>query len=210
MSEKIPGPAYRLLTPRLCIRCWNPGDAAALKTAVEASREHLNPWMPWAHEETSLQDQIDRLRQVRAQFDQGQDFTFGIFNRDESLVLGSTGLHTRLGSHAREIGYWVHVDHVGKGYATETAAALTKVAFELEGLDRVEIHCDPANLGSAAIPKKLGYTLEATLARRTHWPNGKVEDSMIWTLFAADYPPTPAARLEIQAFDAAGREIVLK
>ena len=210
MNEKIPGPAYRLLTPRLCIRCWNPSDAAALKTAVEASREHLQPWMPWAHEETSLQDQIDRLRQVRAQFDQGQDFTFGIFNRDESLVLGSTGLHTRLGSHAREIGYWVHVDHVGKGYATETAAALTKVAFVLEGLDRVEIHCDPANLGSAAIPKKLGYPLEATLARRTHWPNGKVEDSMIWTLFAADYPPTPAARLEIQAFDAAGREIVLK
>ena len=48
----------------------------------------------------------------------------------------------------------------------------------------MEIHCDPANLASAAIPRKLGYTHEATLRRRTHSSDGKVEDSMIWTLFA--------------------------
>ncbi|MFN2149949.1 MAG: GNAT family N-acetyltransferase [Anaerolineales bacterium] len=209
MSEKIPGPAYRVLTPRLCIRCWQPSDAAQLKAAVDASREHLKPWMPWAHQETSLQDQIERLRQVRGEFDLGQDFVYGIFNRDESRVLGSTGLHTRRGSHAREIGYWIHVDHIGQGYATETAAALTRAAFEIEGMDRVEIHCDPANLGSAAIPRKLGYTHEATLRRRTHWSNGKVEDSMIWSLFAMDYPQSPAAQLEIQAFDAARRSISL-
>jgi RimJ/RimL family protein N-acetyltransferase len=121
--------------------------------------------------------------------------------------LGSTGLHTRRGPQAREIGYWIHVDHVGQGYATEASAALTKVAFKIDGMDRVEIHCDPANLASAAVPKKLGYTHEATLRRRSHWDDGKIEDSMIWTLFAADYPTSPAAQLEIQAFDAAGREI---
>lgn len=209
MSEKIPGPAYRVLTPRLCIRCWQPEDAAQLKAAVDASREHLIPWMPWARQETTLQDQIDRLRRVRGEFDLGQDFAYAIFSRDESQVLGSTGLHTRRGSHAREIGYWIHVDYVRKGYATETAAALTKVAFEIDGMDRVEIHCDPANLASAAVPKKLGYTHEATLRRRSHWSEGKVEDSMIWTIFAADYPQSPAAQIEIQVYDAAGREITL-
>lgn len=209
MTETIPGPAYRVLTPRLCIRCWQPADAAQLKAAVDASREHLIPWMPWAQEETTLQYHIDRLRKVRGQFDLGQDFGYAIFSRDESQVLGSSGLHTRRGPHAREIGYWIHVDHIGQGYATETSAALTKVAFTIEGMDRVEIHCDPANLASAAIPRKLGFTHEATLRRRSHWSNGKVEDSMIWTLFAADYPQSPAARLAIQAFDAAGREIPL-
>ena len=165
--------------------------------------------MPWAQEETALQTQIDRLRQVRGQFDFGNDFVYGIFSRDETLVLGSSGLHTRVGNHAREIGYWIHVDHIGKGYATKASAALTKVAFEIDGVDRVEIHCDPKNLPSAAIPKKLGYTLEATLRRRSHWADGKVEDSMIWTLFAEQYSDSPAAQLEIQAFDAAGREIGL-
>ena len=207
MTDTIPGPAYRVLTPRLCLRCWNPQDAPALKAAVDASREHLIPWMPWAQEETSVQMQIDRLRKVRAAFDLGQDFGYGILNRDESKVLGSSGLHTIADDHALMIGYWIHVDHTRQGYGTEAAAALTQVAFLINGLDRVEIYCDPDNAASAAIPRKLGYVHEATLRRRSHWPNGKVEDSMVWVIFADDFPTSPAAQLEIQAFDAAGREI---
>ena len=207
MTQPIPGPAYRILTPRMCIRCWTPADAPALKAAVDASREYLLPWMPWARQETSLQMQIDRLRQVRGRFDLGKDFVYGLFSRDESQVLGSSGLHTRVGDRARMIGYWIHVDHAGQGYATEASAALTKVAFLVEDMDRIEIHCDPANTASAAIPRKLGYTHEATLRRRSHWPDGKVEDSMVWTLFVSDFPNSPAAQIEIQAFDAAGRLI---
>jgi RimJ/RimL family protein N-acetyltransferase len=209
MTEPIPGPAYRILTPRLCLRCWEPADAPALKAAVDASREHLTPWMAWAREPTTLQGQIERLRRVRGQFDLGQDFVYGILSRDERQVLGSSGLHTRAGDQARMIGYWIHVDHTRQGYATETSAALTKVAFRVEGMDRVEIHCHPANLASAAIPKKLGYTHEATLSRRTHWPDGRVADSMIWSIFAHQFPASPAAQFQIQAFDAAGREIPL-
>jgi RimJ/RimL family protein N-acetyltransferase len=163
--------------------------------------------MPWAREETNLQMHIDRLRQFRGAFDLGRDFVYGILSRDESQVLGSSGLHTRADELARMIGYWIHVDHTRQGYATETSAALTKVAFLIDGLDRVEIHCDPHNAASAAIPRKLGYVHEATLRRRSHWADGKVEDSMIWTLFADDFPTSPAAQLEIQAFDAVGREI---
>ena len=108
------------------------------------------------------------------------------------------------------IGYWIHVDFIGQGYATETSAALTKVAFLIDKVDRVEIHCDPTNTASAAIPQKLGFALEATLRRRSHWPDGKVEDSMVWTLFSDDFPGTPAAQIDIQAFDAAGRELIIE
>jgi RimJ/RimL family protein N-acetyltransferase len=210
MSQPIiPGPAYRILTARLCIRCWHPEDAPRLKAAVDASRSHLIPWMTWAREEKTPQEHIERLRQVRGAFDLGKDFTYGIFNQDESLVLGSTGLHKRADDRARMIGYWIHVDHIRQGYATETAGALTKVAFLIEGVDRVEISCDPANTASAAIPQKLGYTHEATLRRRIYWSEARVEDALIWSIFADEYPSSPAARIEIQAFDAAGREIPL-
>ena len=33
--QTIPGPAYRILTPRLCIRCWHPADAAGLERFVD-------------------------------------------------------------------------------------------------------------------------------------------------------------------------------
>lgn len=214
MAPKIPGPAYRIETKRLVIRCWEPADASLLKEAVDASREHLLPWMPWAKEEpTDLQTKIDRLRQFRGNFDLGEDFVYAIFNQDESAVLGGTGLHTRIEKTApefpaREIGYWIHVDHINEGLATEVSAALTKVAFEIDQVDRVEIHCEPQNVRSAAVPRKLGYQHEATLARRLRTTEGRPRETMIWSLFASDYPDSPSAAAKLAAFDAIGRQIL--
>ena len=46
----------------------------------------------------------ERLRGFRARFDLGQDFIYGVFNAEENRLLGGTGLHTRAGQGAREIG----------------------------------------------------------------------------------------------------------
>ena len=203
-------PAYRIQTPRLIIRCWEPADAALLNAAVDVSTEHLRPWLPWAwYDPAPLAEKIELLRRFRGQFDLGQDFIYGIFNADESSVIGGTGLHMRLGPQAREIGYWLHVDHLGQGYATEATAALTKVAFEIDRVERVEIHCDPENRASAKIPAKLGYRHEATRRRLPLGRNGQLRDNMIWTLFADDYMNGPCAASEIAAFDAAGRPLTL-
>ena len=126
-TTQIPGPAYRVVTPRLVIRCWEPADAPLLKAAIDASIEHLLPWMPWAaNEPTDIDTKIALIRRFRGQFDLGQDFTYGIFDREETQALGGTGLHTRLGSDAREIGYWVRADGINRGVATEAAGALTR------------------------------------------------------------------------------------
>ena len=65
--------------------------------------------------------------------------------------------------------------------ATETVAALTRAAFETEGVRRVEIHCDIDNGPSAAIPRKLGFTLETIL---------KVEpmDKLVWAMTSKQAP----------------------
>ena len=209
MTDTIPGPAYRILTRRLVLRCWQPADAPLLKAAIDASIEHLLPWMPWAKgEPTSVQAKIILIRRWRGEFDLGQDFVYGVFNRQETQVLGGTGLHTRLGFNAREIGYWIHVAAIGQGYATELSAALTKTAFEIEKVDRVEIHCDPKNVRSAAIPRKLGYTLEAILRQRSRDTDGNLRDSMIWSLLANEYRASPSVAAVIEAYDGAGRRIM--
>jgi RimJ/RimL family protein N-acetyltransferase len=88
--------------------------------------------MPWADDEPQeLRDRVEWLRRARGKFDMDQDFVYGIFSPDESRVLGGTGLHTRVGEGAREIGCWIHQDHVNQGLATETTAALTRVAVEI-------------------------------------------------------------------------------
>lgn len=74
-------------------------------------------------------------------------------------------------------------------------------------VDRVEIHCHPANVASAAIPRKLGFTHEATRRRVMRDSAGAPCDSMIWTLLASEYPASLAARIEITAYDAMGHRI---
>jgi RimJ/RimL family protein N-acetyltransferase len=75
---------------------------------------------------------------------------------------------------------------------------------------RVEIHCDPDNVRSAAVPRKLGFTHEATLRKRVPKDKDEVNwgDSMIWTLFIEDYPSTPAASIKIEVYDAMERRIM--
>jgi len=92
------GPAYRIETERLVIRCWHPTDAPLLKEAIDCSLDHLRPWLPWAHDEPQeLDRKVEHLRRVRADFDSGKDFVYGILSNDEKRVLGGTGLHRKLG-----------------------------------------------------------------------------------------------------------------
>ena len=202
-------PAYRIKTKRLIIRCYNPDDAPLLEASVIESVEHLKPWMPWAQSENeeTLQSRIERLRSFRGKFDLNQDFIYGIFNLDQTRLLGGTGLHTRLGNDVLEIGYWIHKDFINQGLATETASALTKVGFEVHEISRMEIHCDPSNVRSAAVPRKLGYSLEAILKKRSRFIEDW-RDSSIWTLFQEDFPKSPAQLIEIKAFDAANRQLI--
>ena len=80
--------------------------------------------MPWAKEEPlPVERQVEKLLRFRGHFDLDEDFVYGVFDPVSGAVLGGTGLHPRGGPGGLEIGYWIHVDHVGRGYATELTAA---------------------------------------------------------------------------------------
>ena len=202
-------PPYTIRTERLLLRCWDPADAANLKDAVDSSLDHLGPWMPWAREEPQpLEQKIALLRRFRGHFDLGQDFVYGAFTKDGSEVVGGTGLHTRVGEGALEIGYWIRKSRIGAGLATELSAALTKVAFEVCEVDRVEIRVDPANERSTAIPHKLGYQQEALLRRRLPDGDGERRDMIVFTIFRDGYVGSPSAAASVEAFDAAGARVL--
>jgi len=210
MSHTYLGPAYRIESNRLVIRCYDPKDALLLQKSVQESVEHLRPWLSWVKTEPEeLKVKVERLREFRARFDLGENYIYGIFDQNEVELLGGTGLHPRVGSNAFEIGYWINVNHINKGYATEISAALTKVAFEIENVDRVEMHIDPNNIRSAAIPKKLGYVFEATLRNRCEDVEGKPVDSMIWSILREEYLKSPVAKAKIVTYDAIGNIIPL-
>ncbi len=203
-----PTPPYRIEVDELTIRCYQPSDAEALRDAMAASKEHLLPWMQWAADEPqSLDEKLDLIRKFRGQLDLGGDAVYGIFVGDE--LVGGIGIHQRVGPGAGELGYWVHVDHVRRGIATRSAAAATRIGFELLEFARMEIHTEPDNVASAAIPARLGYELEATLRRRPISEfSPQPRDLQIWTMFDDRFPSSPMADIDVQAFDALDRPIL--
>lgn len=208
MAWEGPPAPYRVETERLVIRCYEPRDAPLTKDAIDSSLDHLRPWMPWAeHEPQTLEEKIDLLKSFRAQFDAGENFVMGIFSADEKEQIGGSGLHPRVDPGGLEIGYFIRASATRQGYVTESTAALTRVGFEVCGADRIEIRVDPANEASLGVPRKLGFTEEATLRRRLPGrAGGPLRDVTLFTLFREDFDPSIAPTL--RASDALGRQLI--
>jgi RimJ/RimL family protein N-acetyltransferase len=165
---------------RLTIRHWRPDDVPALGDAITASREHLRPWMAWVVDEPlSDADRLTVIESWQRTWAAGGDSVYGAFVDD--MVVGSCGLHRRAGSAVLEIGYWVHVDHLRRGYAHEIASTLTTAAFTVPGVERVEIHHDEANLRSRAVPVRLGFSLVGSRPDEPVAP-GEIGVDVAWSI----------------------------
>ena len=179
---------HELRTDRLVIRPWRAEDAVALHPILEANWAHLGPWIP-ARVATPVPvaELAVRLAGFAADFEAAREWRYGVFALDTHEILGEIGLYPRsatgrvpyAGADRIEVGYWLRSDVTGRGYATEAARAVIRVASTLDRLNRVEIRCDPRNVASAAIPRRLGFTLESTLVDSSHG------DTQVW---AADLP----------------------
>jgi RimJ/RimL family protein N-acetyltransferase len=139
--------------------------------AVLDSLDHLKPWMPWASEEAAGPvPQRERCRASEKLWDNDTDYQYALRTDENGPVIGNFGLHRRVGPRGIEIGYWLHVDYIGQGYATAATDALTQAALALTDIKRVEIHTDEGNVKSAAIPQRLGYQLDRVVDREPEAP----------------------------------------
>jgi ribosomal-protein-serine acetyltransferase len=137
------------------LRKWRQHDEEAVYTAVTESLDHLRPWMPWAQAYTR-DNAAGFLAACEQDWNCGVAYNYAI--TVDGRIAGSCGLMARIGPGGLEIGYWVHQAYVRRGLATAAAAALADAAFQLPGIDHVEIVHDELNEASAAVPRKLGFT----------------------------------------------------
>jgi len=170
----------------LILRRPTPNDAQNMAAAIAASVDHLVPWMPWASAPdvgTQPAQQHERLAEIARAWDAGEEYHYVAAARDGGAILGRFGLHRRIGAGALELGYWLRPDAVGKGYATACAQALTTIALTLPDVERVEIHCDEANVRSQRVPEAVGYRFDRIEDDGVRAP-AEVGRSMVWV-----FPP---------------------
>ena len=200
-----------LETARLSLRAWDPSQTVAMKNAIDANLEHLRPWMPWAMNEPSPLGVLEtRLMKFAADFKTGPDWGYAIFQRDAEPMIGAIGVHARIGPRALEIGYWIDERLTRQGFATEAAEAVTRMALMLPDVDRVEIRCDPANVASAGVPRRLGFRCVTLLKENATTSTGEPCD-LVWEMTRAELPVREEdSREQTQTDEADGEERVAR
>jgi RimJ/RimL family protein N-acetyltransferase len=180
--------------PRVIVRPYRLEDAEEVFAAIEESREHIRPWLPWVDQHQTVDDSRDFILRTQAQWlAREQDLTVGVFEASGGRYLGGSGLHIRgWDVPAFEIGYWLRASAEGHGYMAETVKLLTDFAFASLGAQRVMIRCDARNTRSAAVAERLGFVREARLRNelRSHL-TGELRDTLVFSLIPSD-PRWPA------------------
>ena len=167
MADDRPPESISLDSAGVVLRRHRPDDLDALQAVIEENRDHLRPFMPWADQARAQTAEF--LERSGADWDAGTTFNFLVTvppsGIDPEAILGGTGLHRRGEEGSIEIGYWLSKSATGRGVITAAAGLLTDIALAMDGVDAVEIHCDEANLKSAAVPRRLGYVLDRIIER---------------------------------------------
>src|SRR5690625_199905 len=84
------------------------------------------------------------------------------------------------------IGYWLDIEHQGKGIMTRAVRALTDYAFEEFDLNRVDIRAAVGNVKSRAIPERLGYKKEGVL-RQSEWLYDHFVDHAVYSMLKSEW-----------------------
>jgi RimJ/RimL family protein N-acetyltransferase len=188
-----------LVGERVRIRPYRTGDGAALWEAVEESREHILPWLPWGDTHKSPADSEAFVRRNEGRWILREDLPLSIWDRSTGRYLGGSGLHRiDWAVPSFEIGYWLRKSAEGHGYMTEAVWLITSMAFETLKANRVFIRCATRNHRSASIPPRLGFVHEGTLVNSLRDARGDLCDIMMFAMTPKCYDYVKSERKGLQ------------
>jgi RimJ/RimL family protein N-acetyltransferase len=170
-------------TDRLRVRHLTAGDLPAV-LAIE-SRPEVARWLYWEpRTEAEVRESLDR-RIARARDHPETGVTFGAEVAATGELIGHVSL--TVGPHRQgEIGFIVHPDHQGRGYATEAAAAVLGIGFEAYGLHRICGTLEARNGASARVLERLGMRREAHL-RENEWVKGEWQSELVYAVLEREW-----------------------
>ena len=162
-------------TERLLLRPAREDDLEPLH-AIFSEPRAMAYWSSLPHGDLeTTRDWLSSMIAIRS--GEGEDF---IIECDGQLI-GKAGLYR-----FPDIGYILHPDHWGRGYAREALTFVIDRAFEVHGLERIAADVDPRNEGSLALLRKLHFR-ETHRAERTWQIGGQWFDSIYLVLEASDW-----------------------
>jgi ribosomal-protein-serine acetyltransferase len=170
--------------PRFQLRILEDCDAEDLYAVVDANRDHLTRWLPWAAGQT-LEDTVTFIRSTRRQLANDDGFQTVIV--EDGRMIGMVGFHgVSWGHRSTSIGYWLAEAAQGRGTMTRAVQALADHAFTVWQLNRVEIRAAVDNSRSRSIPERLGFRQEGVL-RKAELVGDRYVDHIVYVTLASEW-----------------------
>ncbi|RHW40126.1 N-acetyltransferase [Lysinibacillus yapensis] len=127
-----------------------------------ASLSAVCEYQPWGP--NSEEDSWEFVQQVLADAKEypRSRYVFAMIAEEKLIGSGEIAIRDFI-DRKGEIGYIVHPDYWGLGYATEMAKLLIDFGFSQLNLHRISATCDPRNIGSVRVLEKAGMAREGTI-----------------------------------------------
>jgi RimJ/RimL family protein N-acetyltransferase len=179
-------PAYPIVTERLLLRPFRPDDLDALH-AIQ-SRPDVTRYLYW---DVRSRDEVAAELEARARRTElaveGDRLVLALELRGSGELIGDVNLQWLSREHRQgEIGFVLHPDHHGQGYAAEAAVVLLALGFDELGLHRIVGRCDGRNAASARLLEKLGMRREAHL-RENEVVKGEWTDELVYAMLDREW-----------------------
>lgn len=181
--------ARPITTARLLLTPLDGTDTRDFADAVDASRSHLEPWLPWVPFTVDADSAARYTEASAADWDASRACRFAVRERSTRRLVGIAGLEAIVHLHAAtELGYWLARDVTGRGLMTEAARAVVEFAFQVVRAHRVRVAAATTNHASLAVIRRLGFHFEG-VAREAERCQGRWLDHAIFSLLATDARP---------------------
>jgi RimJ/RimL family protein N-acetyltransferase len=183
--------AEPIVTKRLTLRLMTAGDLDDV--VAYQGREDVCRYL--LHGPRSREDLLPRIAEWGAATRVTRDDDYlQLAIQLERRVIGHMYLHLASAENLQgEIGWTLHPDFFGRGYATEASRAILDLAFDTIGLHRMRAELDPRNDASIALCLRLGMRHEATF-RQDLWFTGEWADTGVYAILAEEWAAQRAAQ----------------
>jgi RimJ/RimL family protein N-acetyltransferase len=187
MPSSLDTVSWPVRTARLALRSATADDAAA--TWRFRRLESVSQWLTRAPR---------TFEDYRPQFEDADSLAKTLVIDRDGDVIGDLMLavedawaQAEVADQARgvqaELGWVLHPDYVGHGYATEAVLALIELCFENLGLRRVIANCFADNEASWRLMERVGMRRELYTVRESLHRSGRWLDGMGYALLAQEW-----------------------
>ncbi|MBV8928049.1 MAG: GNAT family N-acetyltransferase [Mycobacteriaceae bacterium] len=168
------------------LRPWRDDDIDALWEALQDPE--IRFWN--GSGSGSYDDAVDFIRS-RQDWSSGDHASWAVADPTTRALTGSVSLYAidRVNA-AAEIGYWTVAAARGRGVATAAVAAACDWAFVALELERIALRHAAANVGSARVAERAGFSFEGRSRRSYRYGDGQLHDELCWSRLRADPPPS--------------------